>query len=93
MPEISDNTTFQVRDDIVTEEIEDELVILDLDGDVYFSLNEVGRLIWEEAADGTAFGAIVDAICENYEVERERAAEDARDFLGQALDEQLMESS
>jgi len=92
MPEISDDTTFQVRDDVVTEEIEDELVILDLEGDVYFSLNDVGRLIWEEAADGTAFGAIVDAVCEDYEVERERAAEDAKEFLVEAVEEGLMES-
>ena len=90
MPEISDDTTFQVRDDVITEEIEDELVILDLEGDVYFSLNEVGRVVWEEAADGKTFEEVVDAVCEQYEVERERAAEDAAAFLGEALDEGLM---
>lgn len=91
MPEITDETTFTVRDDVVTEEIEDELVILDLEGDVYFSLNEVGRVIWEQAADGQSFSEVVDAVCEQYEVERETAAEDAKAFLGEALDEDLMD--
>ncbi len=89
--EIAEQTTFEVRDEVMTEEIEGELVILDLQGDVYFSLNEVGRLVWEAAERGESFGEIVEAICEAYEeVDRERAAEDAAAFLEEALDEELM---
>jgi hypothetical protein len=90
-PEIDDETTFAIHEDVLTEEIDGELVILDLEGDVYFSLNAVGRLVWEAAERGDSFAAIVDEICETYdEVGREQAAEDAAAFLGEALAEELM---
>jgi hypothetical protein len=89
--EIGEETTFAVHEDVLSEEIDGELVILDLEGDVYFSLNEVGRLVWEAAERGEAFGEIVDEICETYEgVGREQAAEDAAAFLEQAFDEELV---
>ena len=87
---MDDETTFEIRDDVISEEIEDELVILDLEGDVYFSLNEVGRVIWEEMESGESLSGIVDAICASYEVERERAEADAREFLDDALGRELI---
>lgn len=88
--EIADDTTFAIRDDVISEEIEDELVVLDLEGDVYFSLNDVGRLIWEAISDGKTFSEVVDAICETYDVERDRASEDAVAFLEDTLDRELL---
>ena len=88
--QITDTTRFTTSDDTVAEEIEGELVNLDLQGDVYFSLNPVGRVIWEAIADEETFGEVVDRICEEFEVERERAAEDARDFLNDAIERELV---
>ncbi len=90
-PDIDDETTFEIRDDVMTEEIEGEVVVLDLEGDVYFSMNEVGRRVWEAVQRGEAFAGIVDELSDEFdEVERGRIAEDARAFLGQALAEELM---
>jgi hypothetical protein len=88
--QITDTTRFAISDDTVAEEIEGELVLLDLQGDVYFSLNPVGRVIWEAIAEEKAFGEVVDGICEEFEVEREVAAEDARDFLNDAIERELL---
>ena len=88
--QISDTTRFAISDDTVAEEIEGELVILDLQGDVYFSLNPVGRVIWEAIADEESFGEVVDRICEEFEVDRETASHDARDFLKDALERELL---
>ena len=88
--QITDTTRFAISDDTVAEEIEEELVLLDLQGDVYFSLNPVGRLIWKAIADEKAFSEVVDEICEEFEVEREVAADDARDFLNDAVERDLL---
>jgi len=89
--DIDEDTTFEIVDGVLTEEIDGELVVLDLDGDVYFSLNDVGRAIWEEAAGGGSFAEIVDAVVSQYDVERGRARSDAADFLAEVLDEGLAE--
>jgi len=89
--DIDDETTFETVDGVLTEEIEGEVVVLDLDGDVYFSLNNVGRVIWDEAADGATLADIVDAVVSQYEVDRDRARRDAAEFLEDVLERGLFE--
>lgn len=91
MAEIDDETTFNIEDDVVVEEIEGEAVLLDLEGDVYYSLNHVARFIWEEVDEGASVGEVVDGITAGFEVDEERAREDAIDFLEHAVDEGLAE--
>ena len=78
---------FALRDDLVVEEIDDDVVVLDLDGNQYFGLNEVGWLIWR-ALDETdeSFGDIADAIADEFDIEVERARRDAAAFIEQLLD-------
>jgi Coenzyme PQQ synthesis protein D (PqqD) len=58
-----------------------EAVILWPDDSTLNTLNAVGTLIWE-AADGTrALSAIVARICEEFEVDAERAERDAMAFV------------
>jgi hypothetical protein len=46
------------------------------------SLNEVGAFLWERLPDAADADALVDAVVEIYDVDREQAAADVEEFLG-----------
>lgn len=58
-----------------------EAVIISPDDSTLHTLNAVGTLIWEAADGKTTPGAIVGRICDEFEVERERAERDAMAFI------------
>ena len=77
---------FELRDDLVVEEIDDDIVVLDLEGNKYFGLNEVGWMIWRDIQEDRSFGEIVDGIVEEFDVDEEIARDDAAVFIDQLLD-------
>jgi hypothetical protein len=51
----------------------DTAILLNLDNDYYYSLDPLGSRIWS-MCDGTrALGSILDQVCAEYDVARERA--------------------
>lgn len=61
--------------------VDGELVILDVPSGRYFSLNDVGALVWERL-DGTANrDDLLDAITAEFAVDRATAATDLDDLL------------
>jgi hypothetical protein len=58
-----------------------EAVILCSDDSMLSSLNAVATLIWESADGKTPVSAIVDNICAQFDVDRERAWRDAAAFI------------
>lgn len=85
MSDIADNDRFVPREDLVLEEIEDEVVVLDLKSNSYFGLNPVGRLVWRGLENDQNVGQVVDAIAEQFDVERDQVAQDVRGFIEEAL--------
>lgn len=57
-------------------ELEGEAVILALDTGVYYGLDGVGRVIWEQVQEPRTVDAICDAIVAEYEVGHERCLVD-----------------
>lgn len=78
---------FELRDDLVVEEIDEEVVVLDLEGNRYFGLNEVGWDIWRDLDETEKnFGQIVDDVASRFEISTERARRDAEAFVDQLLE-------
>ena len=75
---------------VLSQEVHGELVLLDLDGEQYFGLNEVGRVIWDELTSGQRLGAILDALVKRFDVHPDRAEQDLEDLLGQLLAHDLI---
>ena len=67
----------------------DETVLVDADRGQYYTLNQVGARIWGLLVDGTSFAEIVDCVCAEYDVARERGERDTdvllRELLGKSL--------
>ncbi len=48
----------------------------------YITLNETGRFLWDLLAKDVAEDALVEKLLEEYDVDRETAARDVKNFLG-----------
>lgn len=66
-------------------------MILDTATGEYYGLNEVGARIWALLQEPMAFSALVDALLEEYEVDRERCEAEVRDLLGRMEEKDLVE--
>jgi DNA-directed RNA polymerase delta subunit len=71
----------KVSDKVVFREIDDKIVLINLDTGFYYSLNEVGRLIFNEILKSKEVVDIVHEIRNAYEVPEREAREDLQEFL------------
>lgn len=78
---------------IVTRAVGNELVLLDLAKGTYFTLDEVGSAAWRHLESGLTLDAIADAICAEYEVEREVVMTDLERLLSDLEAAGLLEVS
>ena len=82
-----DSDKFSLRDDLVVEEIDGDVVVLDLEGNQYFGLNEVAWTIWRDIRESDrSFGEIVDAITDSFGIDRGRARGDVSGFVESLVD-------
>ncbi len=68
--------TYAISGDALARKVGDELVIMDLAGEEYFSLNQAGRKVWEGLSQQQTLSVVVDALVEQFDVSRETAAHD-----------------
>ena len=69
----------------------DEAVILGLSRGTYYGLDEVGLRVWELLQQPVGVSAIRDRLLAEYEVDPARCEEDLLAFLGELLEQQLIE--
>jgi len=63
--------------------LEDETVVLDLQGSRYFAINDTGTLLWPLLAQGTTRTALIAAVTERWEVGAGQAARDVDAFCAE----------
>lgn len=86
MSGIKEEAIYQLRDDLVVEEIDGEVIVLDLAGNRYFGLNPVGWSICKEIGGRESNqNEIVARIVENYQISEEEAFRDVRTFLDELV--------
>jgi hypothetical protein len=78
------------RDRVLTQTAAGTLVLLDLDGGQYYSLDEVSARVWELCDGEHGVEGIVAAISAEYDAPVETIYEDVVAFLEEMLDEKLL---
>jgi hypothetical protein len=73
-------------------EVEGEVIVLDLEGSVYMSLNGSGAVCWHALAEGATREEIVRRLTDEFDVARERAERDVADFLQELRSHGLLET-
>jgi hypothetical protein len=73
--------------------VEGEVIVLDLEGSVYMSLNGSGAVCWEALAEGATRDELVRRLTERFDVAPERAARDVEAFLQELRSHGLLDGN
>ncbi len=73
--------SFQVNESVVSADLDNEMVLLNVETGLYFGLDELGSTIWSMLAAGEPTDAILDRLMDTYDVEPIRLRRDVEDFL------------
>lgn len=76
--------------DVVSTELGEEAVLLHLQSQRYYTVNETGLAIWSLLAEPRSLDEIVEALAQDFEVTREDARTAARAFLDELLADGLV---
>lgn len=77
-------------DNVLIQKVAHEAVLLDLDSQSYFGLDELGTMIWDAVSDGKTQTEIVARIIEEFEVNAEIARRDLKIFLERLAADKLI---
>ena len=89
-----ENRKFIIKQGYVAREVAGEHLAVPVDSSVGSSivvLNEVSSLLWEELKTEKTFDELVNAILGSYEVSKEEAEADLKEFLMQLIENGLLE--
>lgn len=81
----------RVPDGILFRELNGESVILSLDSETYFGLDEVATRTWELLRTGVTIQAAYETLCSEYEVDSEQLRRDLEELLDQLIGHKLLE--
>ena len=85
------NQRITFADTVFAQEVDDEMVILDMESENYFGLDEVGTSIWHAMQEYGTLQEVFDALLEQYDVEPEILEKDLSDFVEKLLESGLVE--
>ena len=72
---------FNISQEVLSQEVNGETVLLDLDGESYFGLNEVGTRIWQLIQSGQTVAETLKTLSDEYDVSREQLETDVSELL------------
>jgi hypothetical protein len=86
---------FRKREDIVSREIAGETILVPIRGKLVdmqrlFSLNGVAAHIWQELDGNKSLAGIRDGVLEAFDVDKEQAEADIREFVGELIGAELI---
>ncbi|MBP7735424.1 MAG: PqqD family protein [Spirochaetes bacterium] len=84
------NFTPFIVEGLCVRELGDSIIIITEKGDLLHNLDEIGGLIWKFIDGSRSALAILEKICEEYDVERSRAEGDLIEFLTTLKDKNLV---
>ena len=83
--EFNKEQTFRIPEGLLFQEVSGETVLLDLVSGIYFGLDPVGTRIWALLNEDKSVGQVLDALLEEYEVERGALEADLEELLDRML--------
>lgn len=85
--------SFNISNEVLSQEVNGETVLLDLQGESYFGLNEVGTRIWQLLKAGHPVGEMLSSLSDEYDASREQLENDLQVLLGKLMDAGLLKAS
>jgi hypothetical protein len=79
-----------ISPEVLSQEVDGETVLLDLQSESYFGLDEVGTRIWQLLNDGSNLQAVFDTLLGEYDVEKQQLGKDLQDHIAQLVNAGLI---
>ena len=79
------------RQDVITQRAMEKLVLLDVNGGEYFSLDEVGARVWDFCDGSRTASEVISMICQEYDDTSVTVEADVLGLLSDLLQETLLE--
>ena len=76
---------------VFAQEVDGEMVLLDMESENYFGLDEVGTAIWQAMQEKETLKEVFEVLLDQYEVEEEMLEHDLSDFVGKLVESGLVE--
>ena len=76
--------------EIITGQIQDEIVMMDIESGEYYSLNSVATRIWELLENEMNMQDLCNALLNEYDVEKEQCHKEAKEHLGKLIELKLV---
>jgi len=86
-----EKTRVRVPDRVLTQKLDDETVLLDLESERYFTLDDVGSRMWHALAETGSVEDACEVLLAEYDVESSRLESDLRTLVSQLRWEGLVE--
>lgn len=93
MQEIDPSSKFRRNSELLSVEMDGDLVMMSIESGTYFGVSGVGPHIWQLIESPKQMGELVESICAEFEVDSATATADLRDFLGKLLENGMVEVS
>ena len=85
------NQKVTFADTVFAQEVDGEMVLLDMESENYFGLDEVGTAIWQAMQEHGSLQEVFDDLLKQYDVEAEVLEHDLSDFVGKLIESGLVE--
>ena len=91
-----EGTVYAISDQVVAREIEGEMIIVPITGDIgdmedaLYTLNETGREIWKRIDGGYPFGEIVASLAEQYDAPIQHIREDVATLIDTLVAQRML---
>jgi hypothetical protein len=82
---IASNRHVVPKSGVVARGVADEMVLLDLESGVYFTLNAVGSLVWAGLEQRAPLETILSQVVDAFEVEDEVASSDIAEYVASLM--------
>jgi ornithine carbamoyltransferase len=86
--DLSQKITFSQS--VFAQEVDGEMVLLDMESENYFGLDEVGTAIWQAMQENESLQEVFEVLMEQYEVEAEVLQNDLSEFVEKLLESGLV---
>lgn len=84
------NTLLSRSDNYLSNEIDGEIVMMNIETGAYVSLNPTGKSIWDQLIEPKSIDLIIDALTKEYDVSKEICESDVKPFIQKLLDQKII---
>ena len=85
------NLPIKILPDVLSQEVSGETVLLDLNSENYFGLNEVGTRIWQLLQEEGDLQKVYDIMLDEYDVDEKQLGKDMEELVARLVDAGLIE--